>query len=75
MIPTKPPPTLKVLEDWSYNFTDFIAKCLIKNPDERSAAEALLQVWFSPLVTLLLWFEMVICFSISLFQLPKDLLP
>jgi serine/threonine protein kinase len=44
MIPTKPPPTLKVPEEWSPLFRDFIGKCLVKNPEERTAADRLLQV-------------------------------
>ena len=43
MIPTKPPPTLKVPEEWSPLFRDFIGKCLVKNPEERTAADRLLQ--------------------------------
>lgn len=46
MIPTKPPPTLKNLEEWSILFQDFISKCLIKNPEERTSAVELLQVLF-----------------------------
>lgn len=44
MIPTKPPPTLKNFEEWSTLFQDFIAKCLIKNPEERTSAVELLTV-------------------------------
>ncbi|KAI6205898.1 Non-specific serine/threonine protein kinase [Aphelenchoides besseyi] len=43
MIPTKPPPTLKHPEEWSDCFNDFIAKCLVKNQDDRPTAEELLQ--------------------------------
>ena len=43
MIPTKPPPTLKEPEKFSPEFSDFIAKCLVKNPEERPSATALLQ--------------------------------
>ncbi|KAI1718810.1 protein kinase domain-containing protein [Ditylenchus destructor] len=43
MIPTKPPPTLKNMEEWSQIFSDFIGKCLVKNPEERTTADELLQ--------------------------------
>jgi serine/threonine kinase 3 len=46
MIPTKPPPTLKVPEDWSPLFIDLISKCLVKNPEERTTAKCLLEVYF-----------------------------
>ncbi|CAD5234808.1 unnamed protein product [Bursaphelenchus xylophilus] len=42
MIPTKPPPMLKNPEEWSPLFNDFIAQCLVKNPEERTVAEKLL---------------------------------
>ena len=38
MIPTKPPPTLKEPEGFSNEFSDFISKCLVKNPEERPSA-------------------------------------
>jgi serine/threonine protein kinase len=44
MIPTKPPPTLKQPEIWSDNFKSFVGHCLVKNPEERASAVALLQV-------------------------------
>uniref|UniRef100_A0A915PKB6 Serine/threonine-protein kinase cst-1 n=1 Tax=Setaria digitata TaxID=48799 RepID=A0A915PKB6_9BILA len=43
MIPTKPPPTLKCERDWSADFVNFIAQCLVKNPDERKSAQDLLE--------------------------------
>jgi len=43
MIPTKPPPTLKETDNWSVSFRDFVCKCLVKNPEERQTATALLQ--------------------------------
>ncbi len=43
MIPTKPPPTMKEPEKFSNEFNDFISRCLIKNPEERLSATALLQ--------------------------------
>ncbi|VDK47472.1 unnamed protein product [Anisakis simplex] len=42
MIPTKPPPVLKNPEEWSIHFVDFIANCLIKNPEDRKLAKELL---------------------------------
>ena len=43
MIPTKPPPTVKEPDKFSPEFSDFIARCLVKNPEERPSATALLQ--------------------------------
>lgn len=43
MIPTKPPPTLKDPKMFSSEFSDFIRMCLVKNPEERPSATALLQ--------------------------------
>jgi serine/threonine kinase 3 len=46
MIPTKPPPSVKEPEKFSPEFCDFISKCLVKNPEERPSATALLQQKF-----------------------------
>jgi len=35
MVPSRDPPTLQEPENWSYLFNDFIAKCLVKDPQER----------------------------------------
>ena len=43
MIPTKPAPTLKEPDKFSPEFSDFISRCLTKNPEERPSATALLQ--------------------------------
>lgn len=43
MIPTKPPPTVKEPDKFSPDFSDFISRCLVKNPEERPSATALLQ--------------------------------
>ncbi|VDN58601.1 unnamed protein product [Dracunculus medinensis] len=43
MIPTKPPPSLKVPSDWSDDFNDFVSQCLIKNPDDRKSAKELME--------------------------------
>uniref|UniRef100_A0A8C6QRT8 Protein kinase domain-containing protein n=1 Tax=Nannospalax galili TaxID=1026970 RepID=A0A8C6QRT8_NANGA len=43
MIPTNPPPTLRKPELWSDDFTDFVKKCLVKNPEWRATATQLLQ--------------------------------
>lgn len=43
MIPTKPPPTLKEAGNFSNEFADFISRCLVKSPEERPSATALLQ--------------------------------
>ena len=46
MIPTKPPPTLKDPNKFSSECSDFISRCLVKNPEERPSATALLQQKF-----------------------------
>eukprot|EP01097_Dermamoeba_algensis_P007595 TRINITY_DN4834_c0_g1_i1.p1 TRINITY_DN4834_c0_g1~~TRINITY_DN4834_c0_g1_i1.p1 ORF type:complete len:429 (-),score=53.48 TRINITY_DN4834_c0_g1_i1:425-1711(-) len=43
MIPSRPPPTLTEPSNWSSQFNDFVAKCLIKNPDSRPSADELLK--------------------------------
>ncbi|XP_060679863.1 serine/threonine-protein kinase 3 isoform X2 [Hemiscyllium ocellatum] len=43
MIPTNPPPTFRKPELWSDEFTDFVKKCLVKNPEQRTTATQLLQ--------------------------------
>ena len=43
MIPTRPPPVFKDPQLWSYEFQDFVAKCLVKNPEERASATVLLK--------------------------------
>uniref|UniRef100_A0A8C8E276 non-specific serine/threonine protein kinase n=1 Tax=Oryzias sinensis TaxID=183150 RepID=A0A8C8E276_9TELE len=43
MIPTNPPPTFRKPELWSDDFTDFVKKCLVKNPEQRATATQLLQ--------------------------------
>jgi len=43
MIPNKPPPKLQEQKKWSDEFNDFIAQCLIKNPDDRPTARELLK--------------------------------
>ena len=43
MIPNRPPPRLKDESKWSKEFVDFIARCLVKNPEERLSAHELLE--------------------------------
>eukprot|EP00008_Paramoeba_atlantica_P007714 CAMPEP_0201485800 /NCGR_PEP_ID=MMETSP0151_2-20130828/9904_1 /ASSEMBLY_ACC=CAM_ASM_000257 /TAXON_ID=200890 /ORGANISM="Paramoeba atlantica, Strain 621/1 / CCAP 1560/9" /LENGTH=437 /DNA_ID=CAMNT_0047870117 /DNA_START=40 /DNA_END=1353 /DNA_ORIENTATION=- len=43
LIPTRPPPKLTDQSAWSSHFHDFLAQCLIKNPDARPSASALLK--------------------------------
>uniref|UniRef100_A0A6Q2X114 non-specific serine/threonine protein kinase n=1 Tax=Esox lucius TaxID=8010 RepID=A0A6Q2X114_ESOLU len=43
MIPTNPPPTFRKPELWTDDFTDFVKKCLVKNPEQRATATQLLQ--------------------------------
>jgi len=42
-IPRNPPPTLTKPEQWSRDFSDFIAECLVKDLDQRPFAEELRQ--------------------------------
>jgi serine/threonine protein kinase len=42
MIPSRPPPKLTEPEQWSDEFNNFVASCLIKNPNDRPSATALL---------------------------------
>ena len=42
MIPTKPPPSFRDPNKWSLDFIDFVSKCLIKNPQNRTSATELL---------------------------------
>ena len=44
MIPTKPPPSFRDPDNWSPEFIDFVTKCLVKNPQERTKAADLLKV-------------------------------
>ena len=44
MIPTKPPPFFKYPDQWSDEFKDFVTSCLVKNPEQRQTAQALLAV-------------------------------
>jgi serine/threonine kinase 3 len=43
MIPRQPPPTLTTPSIWSESFNDFIAKTLVKDPEQRPAAILLLK--------------------------------
>lgn len=43
MIPTKPPPSFREPDRWTPEFIDFVSLCLVKNPEERATASALLQ--------------------------------
>lgn len=42
LIPTQPPPQLTEKEKWSAPFHDFLAKCLVKDPNQRASAKELL---------------------------------
>ncbi|KAK0407244.1 hypothetical protein QR680_019101 [Steinernema hermaphroditum] len=46
MIPTKPPPSFKNAEDWSPEFVAFISECLVKEPEQRTTADYLLDLDF-----------------------------
>lgn len=69
MIPTNPPPTFRKPELWSDEFTDFVKKCLVKNPEQRATATQLLQVWGAPSQRLDRngWYRWTNVFSISVF--------
>lgn len=43
MIPTKPPPNLRDPKEWSEKFIDFLNCCLVKDPEQRSSANQLLE--------------------------------
>jgi len=43
MIPSRPPPRLTEADKWSNDLNDFVAKCLIKNPESRPVANDLLK--------------------------------
>lgn len=43
MIPTKPPPSFCDPDQWSSEFIDFVQLCLVKNPEQRATASALLK--------------------------------
>jgi len=51
MIPTKPPPSFRDPDKWTPQFSDFVSKCLVKNPEQRTSAKELLKV--SPLTDFL----------------------
>ena len=42
-IPTNPPPTVSSPENWSTDMNDFLAQTLVKEPDQRASAAALLK--------------------------------
>ncbi|CAG7816158.1 unnamed protein product, partial [Allacma fusca] len=42
MIPSKPPPSFRNIDQWTPEFLDFVSKCLVKNPDNRATAAELL---------------------------------
>ena len=43
MIPNRPSPRLRLQDRWSQDYTDFVAKCLNKDPESRPSARELLQ--------------------------------
>jgi len=49
MIPTKPPPSFRDPDKWSPQFSDFVSKCLVKNPEQRISAKELLKVCYTVL--------------------------
>jgi len=42
MVPIKPPPTVEEPSKWSSDFLDFVAKCLVKDPERRGTAQELI---------------------------------
>ena len=47
MIPTKPPPSFRNPDKWSTEFIDFVSKCLVKNPELRTTAQELMEVYLT----------------------------
>jgi len=43
MIPSRPPPKLTDPDKWSSEFNEFVAKCLIKNPEQRPTSTDMLK--------------------------------
>ncbi|EFC38561.1 predicted protein [Naegleria gruberi] len=43
IIATQGPPTLKEPHKWSANFSDFLSRCLVKDPMERASSSELLE--------------------------------
>ena len=43
MIPNRPSPRLRLQDNWSQDYKDFVSKCLNKDPDSRPSARELLQ--------------------------------
>jgi serine/threonine protein kinase len=48
MIPMRDPPAFSQPEKWSREFKDFVAQCLIKQPEKRKTATEIQQVIFNP---------------------------
>lgn len=42
--PNTPPPKLSKLEKWSAEFQDFVARCLVREYEQRASADELLKV-------------------------------
>jgi len=60
MIPTKPPPSFRDPDKWSPQFSDFVSKCLVKNPEQRTSAKELLKVCCASVICLCAHFWFVI---------------
>lgn len=46
LIPNSPPPSLTFQDDWTSEFIEFLAACLVKEPETRPTAQQLLAVCF-----------------------------
>lgn len=70
MIPMRDAPTFTHPEQWSKEFRDFVAMCLIKQPEKRKTAEEMLKVRKFSLSTIKLstYFKMTL-FSILLLSM------
>mgnify|MGYP002387106274 FL=1 len=42
LIPSQPPPTLEDPKEWTESFNEFVAACLVKEPETRPGAADLL---------------------------------
>lgn len=71
MIPTKPPPSFREPDRWTPEFIDFVSLCLIKNPEERASATALLQHVFISKYSLVIYFKVVAPFFIPVLSSSK----
>ncbi|KAI3658557.1 hypothetical protein MP638_002801, partial [Amoeboaphelidium occidentale] len=63
IIPSRPPPTLENAKNFSEAFNKFIARCLVKNPEQRASAAQLLSVNWFKLIDQINCVGSIYCFS------------